>query len=470
MSRVIVVGAGSAGRSVARLLNHAGYDVVINDVRDWEDFTTEEREYLEILEREGVEVVLGGHYRDLFESADAAFVSPAIPEDAEGRKLAELVPEKITVEDVAGLLRDLFPVPAIGITGTNGKTTTTWAVAHLLEASGYEVWRCSSLDRHLVIEAIVEGVVTGEIEDYDVAVVELPHGTIRLAAGIELDVGVLTNVSPEHLDEFGGSFERYVRRKLTITEMSEVLVACYDCEELRKRLNDAVWYSVRDPNADYYGSRENERLVVRGPDVSMEADFHLIGYYVENCTGAVAACLEFGVDPECLVDGLATFEGVPGRMELLGELSGRVAYIDAAHNPDGLKASLPSFRELADERDRRLLVSVDNPDTVTERDKFEFGRIVGKYADFVAASGYNETLERLDRSAAEEVVKGAESAGCEGVAVDSVREAAEEVATRSEEGDVLLHIGPGVVNAYDRVKRAFLRGLTSVLGGPSDEA
>ncbi len=464
MTRVIVVGAGSAGRSVARLLNHVGYEVVLNDVKEEDEFTSEEREYLETLEREGVEVVLGGHDPELFESADAAFVSPAIPEDAEGRRLAERVPERVTVRDVAEILGDLFPVPAIGVTGTNGKTTTTWAIAHLLEACGYDVWRCSSLDRHLVIEAIVEGVVTGEIEGHDLAVVELPHGTIRLASGIRLDVGVLTNVSPEHLDEFGGSFERYVRRKLTIVDMSETLVAGYDCRELRERLDEAVWYSVRTGEADYLGRREDSHLVVEGPEHRVEAEFRLLGYYVENCTGAVAACLEFGADPEGVEEGLATFDGVPGRMESLGDFSGRAAYIDAAHNPEGLEASLPPFRELAEERGGRLLVSVDNPDTVTERDKLEFGRIVGEYADFVAASGYNETLERLDMDAAREVVEGAEESGCEGIAVRSVEEAAREIAERSREGDVLLHVGPGVVNAYERVRRAFLRGVSSVLG------
>ena len=465
MSRVIVVGAGSAGRSVARLLNHAGCEVVVNDVREWEEFTSEEREYLEVLEREGVEVVLGGHDPGLFEAADAVFVSPAIPEGAEGRRLAERVPERITVRDVAEVLGSLFPVPAVGVTGTNGKTTTTWAIAHLLEACGYDVWRCSSLDRHLVIEALVEGVVTGEVEGCDVAVVELPHGTIRLASGIRLDVGVLTNVAPEHLDEFGGSFERYVRRKLTIVGMSETVVAGYDCRELRERLEGAVWYSVRSGEVDYFGRRVDGRLVVEGPGCRVEAGFRLLGYYVENCTGAVAACLEFGADPEGVEEGLETFEGVPGRMELVGEFAGRVAYLDAAHNPEGLRASLPPFRELAEERGGRLLVSVDNPDTVTERDKREFGRIVGEFADFVAASGFNETLERLDMDAAREVVRGAEESGCEGVAVRSVEEAAREIARRSREGDVLLHVGPGVVNAYERVRRAFLRGLSGVLGG-----
>ncbi len=465
---IVVVGAGSAGRSAARLLNHLGSEVVVTDLRGPEEFTGEEREYLAILEREGVELVLGEHPPELFDRAEAVFVSPAIPEDAPVMKLVEKVPEKITVEDVAHALGKLFPIPCVGVTGTNGKTTTVWALSAALEGAGYDVWRCSSLDRHLVIEAIIDGVVSGEVEGHDVAVLELPHGTLRMAAGVRLDVGVLTNVKPEHLDEFGGSFKRYVRRKLTILDMADEGVVGWDCENVREVLSpgEVVRYGVRRSDVEYRGQKEENALIVEGPDVEVEViPFRLVGYYVENCTGAVAAALEFGADPDGIEEGLARFEGVPGRMEFLGEFSGRVAYMDAAHNEDGMEATLPTFRKLADDRDGRLLLGIDNPDTVTERNKLEIGRIAGRYADVVVASARNETLEKIDRKAAREVAKGAESEGCEVHIVDTVEEEAELLAALSEDGDVILHIGPGVVNAYDRVKREFLKGLESVLGG-----
>ena len=145
--------------------------------------------------------------------------------------LAEKNIEVLSNEYISDIINKQLEIDTIGITGTLGKTSTTHTVAEIFRAAGYNVWSCSSRMGNLLSEVIVDGIVNGLHKSNDVAVLELPHGTSRLMSKVELNVGIITNIFPDHLDEFDYSMEKYVERKLFITQSSEILISGIQCKE-----------------------------------------------------------------------------------------------------------------------------------------------------------------------------------------------------------------------------------------------
>ena len=161
----LVVGAGNASRPVARLLNHLGHDVVITDLKDKSEFKIEFQRSLNQLEKEGVKLDMANKNPSV-EGFDAVYMPPTLPDSAPiAQKIAESDLKILTNEEFSEMVNDLIPVDIIGITGTMGKTTTTFITTSLFKQAGYKVWSCSSLVNNLVSEAIIDGIVTGKANE-----------------------------------------------------------------------------------------------------------------------------------------------------------------------------------------------------------------------------------------------------------------------------------------------------------------
>ena len=174
----IVIGAGNAGRPVARLLNHQGIEVTIADRQEYDAFSTRRQGMLDILKKEGIKLDLGNKTPDI-SSFDAVFLAPTIPESAPIRK--EIEKYSLQVIDgtyISNIVNEIISMPKIGITGSFGKTTTTTMVTNIFQQAGYRVYQCSSMKWNLISEAIVDDIVKGEYKDCDIAILELPHGTL----------------------------------------------------------------------------------------------------------------------------------------------------------------------------------------------------------------------------------------------------------------------------------------------------
>jgi UDP-N-acetylmuramoylalanine-D-glutamate ligase len=206
----LVVGAGNASRPVARLLNHLGHSVVITDLKDISEFKIEFQRSLIQIEKEGVTLDLANKDPSI-DGFDAVYMPPTLPESAPiAQKIRNSDLKVLTNEEFSKIVNDLIPVDIIGITGTMGKTTTTFITTSLFKQAGYKVWSCSSLVNNLVSEAIIDGIVTGKVNECDIAIFELPHGTIGLLNRLDIKIGLLTNIAEDHLSEFGGSLELYL--------------------------------------------------------------------------------------------------------------------------------------------------------------------------------------------------------------------------------------------------------------------
>ena len=194
----LVVGAGNASRPVARLLNHLGHNVIITDLKEITAFKNDVQRILLQMENEGIKLDLGNKSPNL-NGIEAVYAPPTLPDSA---PIAKLIKESdvsvLTNEDFSSILNDLIPVDIIGITGTMGKTTTTFITTSLFKQAGYKVWSCSSLVNNLVSEAIIDGIVKGKADDCDIAIFELPHGTIGLLNSLNIKIGLLTNIAEDH--------------------------------------------------------------------------------------------------------------------------------------------------------------------------------------------------------------------------------------------------------------------------------
>ena len=440
----LVVGAGNASRPVARLLNHLGHKVTVTDLKDMDSFKIEFQRSLKEMESEGVILDLNNQNPTL-DGIEAVYMPPTLPESAPIAKLIKDSDVKIlTNEEFSKIVNDLIPVDIIGITGTMGKTTTTFITTSIFKAAGYNVWSCSSLVNNLVSEAIIDGIVKGKAQDCDIAIFELPHGTIGLLNRLDIKIGLLTNIAEDHLSEFGGSLELYQQRKLILEKMSETFIANRSCFDIINAQRDDALYYALDEEVDFKGTVGDESLTVEYGEDSFTTPFYMMSYFFENSVGASAVALTYGVKKEDIVNALTEFKGLPAHMDDVGTYNGRKVILDSAFLYDGMKITLDYFK------DDSVVLFLDHFDTLSVRDKAEVGELVSNYdIKAVIASGFNEVTQKVEMEAAQEILDAITNPDIEKVACEDIEIAAELTFKYSEPGDIILHMGPLI--AYDRL-------------------
>ena len=459
--KCIIIGAGNAGRPAARILNHTGNQVIITDRKVLEEFPQEVQKTLKTMQEEGVELMLGSDVSLGIVKADYAYISPTVPENSPIRKL--LLDNQIKILDndyISKVINDLLDLDVIGITGTLGKTSTTHILSKIFQSAGYKVWTCSSRMGNLLSEVIVEGIVNGLHKINNIAVIELPHGTSRLMSKVDLNIGVITNIYPDHLDEFEYSMEKYVARKLFIANSSKILVSGIQCIQYLENLrDDTIYYCQENNKCNVNGKLKDSILDITYdmPNLNIKGrfktSFKLLGYYSENSIAASAAALAYGLDKNSIIEGLKSFKGIAGHMEYIGNFKGREVHFDAAFVPEGLVKTLESFQ------DQKLIVIIDNPDSTNPRDKFKVGEVVGKYAEVMICSGYNETTKKFNMEAANEVIQGAKESSAIKIPVEDMVTAGELSIKHSHSGCTILHVGPGAITNYEDVKVKMMSGI-----------
>lgn len=461
----IVIGAGNAGRPVARLLNYQGIRVTIADRQDYDSFSTRRQGMLDILKKEGVNLNLGNDNPDI-SSFDAIFLAPTIPESAPIRK--EIEKYSLQVIDgtfISNIVNKILDMPKIGITGSFGKTTTTTMLTNIFQQAGYKVYQCSSMKWNLVSEAIVDDIIKGEYKDCEIAILELPHGTLGLLGELDLTIGAITNLHPEHLCEFDGSMQKYVDRKSCILSASRTLVANVQCGDiLTYKREDTIYFNFEDHlekdlekyRPTYIGSYKDKYTIrTTGEKVFEDTlDLDTIAYYnYENLTAAIAISMTYGISFEDIKKGIDMFTGVGGRMEYLGKFNGIDAYYDASYGDQSVRQALEAIK------DENLIILYGNVDSTTIRDKAESGRVIGDYANIVIASGYVEITDTLDMNSAIELLSAIENDDVLKIAVCTMDESAELAIKYAKPGDIIVHLGPGASNSYQQVKDKLIKGL-----------
>ncbi|MHB1999886.1 MAG: UDP-N-acetylmuramoyl-L-alanyl-D-glutamate--2,6-diaminopimelate ligase [Solirubrobacteraceae bacterium] len=353
----------------------------------------------------------------------------------------------------------------VGITGTNGKTTSAFIVRSALEAAGE---RCGLLGTVKSVIAGREGDAlrtTPEAIDLQAALRAMLDGGERACAievsshalllertaGVRFAAGIFTNLTQDHLD-FHGTMEDYflAKRRLFVgsaaAELKVVNVGDPYGARLAAELPDVVTFGV-ECDADYCA--RDVRIEAAGssarlstPDGERELWIPLPGAFnVANALGALAAVHGLGHDLDTLLDALAAGVRVPGRFEPVDEGQRFAVLVDYAHTPDSLENALRAARELA----RGRVICVFGAGGDRDRGKRPLmGEIGARLADVAIVTSDNPRSEQPDAIVAQ-VLAGATDAGRAGeVAVELDRRRAIEAAIgRARHGDVVLIAGKG---------------------------
>ncbi|HEV8637092.1 MAG TPA: UDP-N-acetylmuramoyl-L-alanyl-D-glutamate--2,6-diaminopimelate ligase [Chloroflexota bacterium] len=361
----------------------------------------------------------------------------------------------------------------VGVTGTDGKTTTASLIDAVLGASGRRVGLVTTVAARIDGRAVDTGLHTTTPDPPDaqaflaemvergteIAVLETTSHALALekVLGVDYDVAVVTNVTPEHLD-FHGTFEAYLEAKATLFEslararrkpgvpktavlnrddMSyERLAACPVDRQIDYALERPAAITAR---ALRLGAHKT-RFVAVTPLGEIEIESRLLGRFnAANALAAIGAGLAFDVPLEAAARGLGAFHGVPGRLEPidLGQPFGVV--IDFAHTPNSLRRLLELGRSLTK---KRLSVVFG---CAGERDPGKrplMGQVAGELADRVYLTAEDPRRESLDAIIAE-VAAGVRAAGREPTTVPDRAEAIARAIADAEPGDLVLLTGKG---------------------------
>ena len=179
----------------------------------------------------------------------------------------------------------------------------------------------------------------------------------------------------------------------------------------------------------------------------------MMSYYFENALAATAIAMAYGLDLKYIKQGLKNFKGLAVHMEYMGNYNGREVFIDASYLIEGMKSTLEFFE------DKRLVVLLDNFDTTTKRDKKETGKLIGKYADVMVATGFNEPYQKVFMEPAKELLNAASDSNAEKILAETMVDGAEMCIKYSRPGDNILHLGPQLMQNYESVRNKIVKGL-----------
>jgi len=398
--RVLVVGLARTG--VATALFCAKHNAIVTATETRPE--NELGDAPEKLREAGVALELGGHQEKTYLAQDLIIPSPGVP--ADDPFLASARSKRITVWSEIELAYRFLEGEMIGITGSNGKTTTTTLVHYILKSAGRNAILAGNIGTPLI--SCVEA-----MNATSWSVVELSSFQLELTEKFRPDIGVFLNLTPDHLDRHK-SMEAYTAAKARIfakqTELDAAVLNADDAPTvaLAPKKPQVFWFSRK--------KRVGQGACVRGEDIVMVhhgkeelvmkvADIPLAGgHNVENVLAAVTAARLAEVDPETIGEAVRSFAGVEHRLEFVAEIRGVRYYNDSkATNVDATLKALDAFSG-------GILIILGGKDkggdyTVLQkplREKAKLALLIGAAADKIdgqiSGSVAIERAETLDRA------------------------------------------------------------------------
>lgn len=358
----------------------------------------------------------------------------------------------------------------IGITGTNGKTTTTHMLAAILKNAGKNVGIIGTLGVSFLNQTRNSDLTTpdpielqrtlAEMWLYGVEYVVMEVSAHALfyhkVSGMHFAACIFTNLTQDHLDFFS-SMQTYKEAKMRLfgEEYCSFAVLNGDDETGREiaqmRANcllsnsgKTLFYGLNTPTDAFAlvteESLEGSECMLNINDNLCRVHLRLLGRHnVYNALAAATCAMELGVSAEEVSNGLNGLENVSGRLQKVGEINGGKIYIDFAHTPDGLKKSLDSLRPYCDGRLLCLFGCGGNRD---KKKRPIMGEIAGKYSDFSILTSDNPRYEDpLDIIS--DIERGYRRFSVKYVVVPDRKKALEYAIDFLSKGDILLVAGKG---------------------------
>ena len=323
MSRIVVLGGGESGVGAAVLAKTKGYDVFLSDMGRLSE------DYARTLKEWDIPFEEGRHTEELILNADEIVKSPGIPTTAPMvRKVADKGISIISEIEFAGRYDT---AKKICITGSNGKTTTTSLIYHLLCQAGLNVGLGGNIGKSYAYQVATES--------YDIYVLELSSFQLDNMYDFKADIAIITNITPDHLDRYDHNMENYVKAKFRITRnmsSDDCFIFCSDDEITINHLNQIVVKAQKLPfsqkeQVEQGAYLHDDRIVVRYKEEECDVflkELALGGRHnVYNSMAAAIAAKAMHIDNEKIRNGLSTFQAVEHRLEKVLSI-GDVLYIN----------------------------------------------------------------------------------------------------------------------------------------------
>lgn len=317
--RIVILGAGESGTGAAILARQKGFDVFVSDAGKIKPY------YRELLDEYQILYESGGHSERQLLSAAEVIKSPGIPESAPIVKLLRKKEIPIISEiEFAGRYTN---AKKICVTGSNGKTTTTSLIHHMMRKAGLNVGIAGNVGRSFALQVANES--------YDYYVLELSSFQLDGMIEFKADIAILLNITPDHLDRYDYNFQNYIDSKFKVGQNlteEEYFVFCSDDEITIKELEKIVSRAQQLPFAhkkkdkDVAWVGEDERMHIEFDDVDFSMSVHELSlkgrHNTYNSMAAGIAGNVLKIRNEVIREALMDFQGVEHRLEEVTKVHG----------------------------------------------------------------------------------------------------------------------------------------------------
>jgi UDP-N-acetylmuramoylalanine--D-glutamate ligase len=309
--RIVILGAGESGAGSALLAKSKGFDVFVSDAGLIKE------KYKSILENENIDFEEGAHTVEKIINADIIVKSPGIPENAAIIKQAFV--KQIPVISEIEFAGKYTNAKTICITGSNGKTTTTLLIYHILKNAGLNVGLAGNIG-----QSFAQQVVEDKVDYY---VIELSSFQLDGMFNFKADIAILMNITPDHLDRYQNNFQNYIDSKFRILQNqteNDFFIYCSDDEVINKEIQKRnikarmLPFSIKEKVAE--GAYiENNELVINFNNT--EFNMSLIELALQgqhNTYNSMAAGISsqvLKIRKQSIRESLSDFQGVEHRLE-----------------------------------------------------------------------------------------------------------------------------------------------------------
>lgn len=331
--KILILGAAKSGLAVAKLLAHRNNDITLSDINE---LKVEDQKMLEVL---GIKVVITSNQCDLIDNSyDLVIKNPAIMSTSDIVKKIENL--KLRCENEIEVAYHFLPsdVTIIGVTGSNGKTTTTTIIYELLKRHGKNVVLGGNIGYPL--SSVIDQVKSG-----DILLLEISDHQLCDIHDFKTNISVLTNICPTHLD-YHGTYEHYMMTKKKIFNLhtgADVAILNKNNQDSMEVSEDILSKKI------YFNDTENyykdNYIYFHGEQYLNVNDICLKGLHnYENILAALLVLENFGIDKNVVIEFLKKFGGVAHRLEYVITKDDVEYYNDSkSTNPTATITALKTF-------------------------------------------------------------------------------------------------------------------------------
>ena len=323
MKRLVILGGGESGVGTAILGKKEGFEVFVSD------FGKINEKYKEVLDKYEIEWEDETHTESRILNADLVMKSPGIPEKSAIVK--QLIEKKVPVISEIEFAFPYTNAITVGITGSNGKTTTTMLTYHLLKSAGLNVGLGGNIGKSFAWQ-VAEN-------DFDIYVLELSSFQLDGCFEYKPHIAILLNISPDHLDRYEYKYENYIASKFRITQKQDekdFLIFDDDDEAIaqwfknNKTKAQIVPFSI-SKQLEFGASLNNTtmKIITKNDEFTMDTmDIALEGKHnIKNAMAATSVAQLLKIRKETIKQSMSNFEGVPHRLEKVLKIQ-HVQYIN----------------------------------------------------------------------------------------------------------------------------------------------